>query len=199
MKSKKIIIITIMLIICSIFICKDVQAVKMNMDIDKQEIKPGDEIKISIKTSELDNGELVNVLQGKLEYNQKDWELVNNSNVTAKNNWSVIFNDEPNESYGEFILINFEGTNNETEVFEITLKAKDKLINTKSNIKLVNLCTTDGTEVINLEDVNQTVKIEGRLPILVIVVLVVAIIAVLILITIKIKNKNKMKQENVEK
>ena len=189
MKSKKIIIVFIMLMLCSIFICKEVQAVKINVGINEEEVKAGEEVKITLKTTDLSDNELINVLQGKIEYNKKDWEILTNDKIKVKNNWSVIFNEDTNE----FVLINIGGTSSEEEVCEITLKAKEKLINTKANIKVTNLNTTDGTEMIDLGEINQTIKIEGKLPILVIVVLLVAIIAVLMLIAMKIKNKDRIK------
>ena len=172
-----------MIMLCSILI----QVVKINVGKNEEKIKAGEEVKITLKITNLSDDELVKVLQGKLEYNKNDWEIVTNDKIKVKNNWSVIFNEDTNE----FVLINIRGTSSEEELCEITLKSKEKLISTKSNIKLTNLNTTDGTEMIDLGEKNQTIKIEGILPIIIMVVLLVAIITVLVLIAIK--NKGKMK------
>ncbi len=163
---------------------------QVEINADKAEIKAGDKITISVKIKDVSIEEGMNSMQGQLVYDKDDWEQVTKEDIKSKNNWSITYNDEETESEGKFILINFgSGEVEEQELLEITLKSKKKIIGGNSEIKLTELYTTDGENMIKMEDQAKEINIQGdMLPLVLISILVLIAIIVVIVIIIK-RNK----------
>ena len=167
---------------------------QVEINADKTEIKAGDKITISVKIKDVSIEEGMNSMQGQLVYDKDDWEQVTKEDIKSKNNWSITYNDEETESEGKFILINFgSGEVKEQELLEITLKSKKKIIGGNSEIKLTELYTTDGENMIKIEDQAKEINIQGdMLPLVLISILVlIAIIVVIVIITKRNKEVRK--------
>lgn len=167
---------------------------QVEINADKAEIKAGDKITISVKIKDVSIEEGMNSMQGQLVYDKDDWEQVTKEDIKSKNNWSITYNDEETESEGKFILINFgSGEVEEQELLEITLKSKKKIIGGNSEIKLTELYTTDGENMIKMEDQAKEINIQGdMLPLVLISILVlIAIIVVIVIITKRNKEVRK--------
>ena len=167
---------------------------QVEINADKAEIKAGDKITISVKIKDVSIEEGMNSMQGQLVYDKDDWEQVTKEDIKKKNNWSITYNDEETESEGKFILINFgSGEVEEQELLEITLKSKKKIIGGNSEIKLTELYTTDGENMIKMEDQAKEINIQGdMLPLVLISILVlIAIIVVIVIITKRNKEVRK--------
>lgn len=191
--KKKIRISLIIFILINLFLSSNIFAVKIDMTPKEQEIKAGEELKFSVKIKDIDT-EGLNSLQGKLIYDKNDWEIVKEENIQSKNNWSVIFNSEDGDAHGTFIAINFNEQIDEEDIFEITLKSKQRIFSTNSEVKLTDLNTTDGVQIIELEQMNSTIKIKGNEAI----VIPVAIVIIGIIAGIVVYTKSKKKQEKKE-
>lgn len=185
----------IIFILVNLFLTSSTSAVKIDMTPKEQEIKPGEELKFSVRIKDIDT-EGLNSLQGKLVYNKNDWEIVKEENIQSKNNWSVIFNSEDGDAHGTFIAINFNQQIDEEDIFEITLKAKQKIFSTNSQVKLTDLSTTDGVQIIELEQMNSTIKVKGNEAIVIpVTIVVIGIIVVGIVVYTKSKKKEEKKED----
>ena len=194
MKNK--IIIKIILFIVIILIPNIVSATKVELLTNQNEIEAGEEVTIVIKVKEIDIEEGINSLQGQFIYNKEDWEQVTSENIKGKNNWSIVYNDENSNSEGKFILINLgEGKNNDQELCEIKLKAKNKIVNSESEIKLIDLYTTDGEQMIELQEENITIHIQANQQ-LQMIVIITGIILIVLCFTILVIGKKYRKKVN---
>lgn len=140
-----------------------VKATTIKMNADKTELKAGDEITIQVMLEDVDIPGGINVIQGKLEYDKKIFEKVENNDFIGKNNWSMTYNDEDTASEGKWIILNLsKGQEENQELVECKLKVKDNARGKKNTIKLTELETTDNENIINLEDSQIEVKIEKK-------------------------------------
>lgn len=137
-------------------------ASKVEVNKDKEELNPGDSITIKINVADIDD-DGINVIQGKLQYNQDIFEKVVSSDFNCKNNWSVAYNDEDTEAQGKFILMNLSaGVWEDQEIAEVTLKVKEDVNKEETQIKMSELCTTKNDEIVNMEDSETKVQINGK-------------------------------------
>lgn len=137
-------------------------ASKVEINKDKEELEPGDSITIKINVADIDE-DGINVIQGKLEYNQNIFEKIVSSDFECKNNWSIAYNDEDTDSQGKFILMNLSaGVWEDQEIAEVTLKVKEDVNKEETQIKISQLCTTKDDEVISMEDSETKVQINGK-------------------------------------
>ena len=110
---------------------------------DKNQIKKGEEIEISIKIPNTENS--LYVYSGEIEYDKETFEKVTAENFYTENSWE---NLEYNEKNGKFILTKNKSNGNE-EILRIKLicKSDEKENDTKINIK-------------NLKTVNEEKNVE---------------------------------------
>lgn len=185
--KNKIMILWIIMFIIGLIYSPIVSATKMELKTERQEIKAGEEIDIEIKVKDIDIENGINSIQGQFIYNKEDWKI---NNVEGKNNWSIVYNEEEGKSKGKFVLINFGKETKEEEVIaKITLKARNKITNTKTELKVIDSYTTDGEEMIQLEEASEIIKIKANMSF----ILVIAIVAILftVVITILLYKKHK--------
>ena len=193
--KEKIKISLIIFILVNLLLASNTFAVKIDMTPKEQEIKAGEELKFSVRIKDIDT-EGLNSLQGKLIYDKKDWEIVKEEDIQSKNNWSVIFNSEDGDAHGTFIAINFNEKIDEEDIFEITLRAKQRIFSTNSEVELTNLSTTDGVQIIELEQMNSTIKVKGNEAIVIpVTIVIIGIIVVGIVVYTKFKKKQEKKEE----
>lgn len=157
--KKKLLLGFAIMIVC--LLSNKVNATKVEIETDKIDINPGDEIHIKVKIAEIDIEQGINAIQGKLEYDKKIFEKVTNNDFEIKNNWSTLYNDEETEAEGKFIVMNLsEGEKEDQVITEVTLKVKEDTNIKKTNIKISELCTASEEEIINLDNAETTVKVK---------------------------------------
>ena len=186
---KKRIAIIGLIFLFNLFFINISNATNLKANVNNNKIKSGEEIKIEVLVKDIDIKQGINALQGKLEYNKNDFESVKQEKITAKNNWSIAYNDDK-KSDGNFVLMKLDkGEINEQELFDITLKAKNKIVGSKTQIKLIDLYTTDGEKMIPINDLTIDVEIENNLGFLIIGIIIAIIIMFTIIYVIVRKRK----------
>lgn len=144
-------------------ITTNVYATNMEMKLNEEEVKNGDTILITINVKNVTQENGINVIQGKLEYDKDVFEKVENKDFEAKNNWSIVYNAENTNSEGKFILLNLsEGKKEDEELAELKLKVKENAKSTNTSIKLTEVCTVDGENIVKVENSEKEIKIKGK-------------------------------------
>lgn len=158
MKKKVLLGITIMI---ACLLRNKVNATKLEIETDKTDINPGEELHLKLKVAEIDIEQGINAIQGKLEYDKNIFEKITNNDFEVKNNWSTLYNDEDTEAEGKFIVMNLsEGEKEDQVITEITLKVKEDTNIKKTNVKISEICTASEEEIINIENVETSVKVK---------------------------------------
>lgn len=144
-------------------ITTNVYATNMEMKLNEEEVKNGDTILITINVKNVTQENGINVIQGKLEYDKNIFEKIENKDFEAKNNWSIVYNAENTNSEGKFILLNLsEGKKEDEELAELKLKVKENAKSTNTSIKLTEVCTVDGENIVKVENSEKEIKIKGK-------------------------------------
>lgn len=124
------------------------------------EVNPGDTVKINLKISNIDAGQLgINTFQCVFKYDETIFEK---PEITSKNNWSITYNDKENsEKYGTMLaVIVASGVKTDQEIGEISLKVKRSAKGKEGNVTFSEVTTNDGKE--NIIDTNKTLKISVK-------------------------------------
>ena len=130
----------------------------IEINTNKEQIKKGEEIEISIKIPSTENS--LYTYSGELEYDKEVFENVTNENFNAENSWG---NLEYNEKNGKFILTNNKSKGNE-EILKIKLLCKSDNENTDTKIDIKNLKTVNeeqNVEIITLDSKQIDIKIRN--------------------------------------
>ena len=130
----------------------------IEINTNKEQIKKGEEIEISIKIPSTENS--LYTYSGELEYDKEVFENVTNENFNAENSWG---NLEYNEKNGKFILTNNKSKGNE-EILKIKLLCKNDNENTDTKIDIKNLKTLNvekNIEIITLDSKQIDIKIKN--------------------------------------
>ena len=144
-------------------ITTNVYATNMEMKLNQEEVKNGDTILITINVKNVTQENGINIIQGKLEYDKDVFEKVENKDFEVKNNWSIVYNAENTNSEGKFILLNLsEGKKEDEELAELKLKVKENAKSTNTSIKLTEVCTVDGENIVKVENNEKEIKIKGK-------------------------------------
>lgn len=148
-------------IIIACLLNNKVDATKLEIETDKIDINPGEEVHLKIKVEEIDIEQGINAIQGKLEYDKNIFEKVTNNDFEPKNNWTTLYNDEDTEAEGKFIIMNLSaGEKEDQTITEVSLKVKEDTNIKKTTIKISELCTANEEEIINIENAETTVKVK---------------------------------------
>ena len=130
----------------------------IEINTNKEQIKKGEEIEISIKIPSTENS--LYTYSGELEYDKEVFENVTNENFNAEKSWG---NLEYNEKNGKFILTNNKSKGNE-EILKIKLLCKSDNENTDTKIDIKNLKTVNeeqNVEIITLDSKQIDIKIRN--------------------------------------
>ena len=130
----------------------------IEINTNKEQIKKGEEIEISIKIPSTENS--LYTYSGELEYDKEVFENVTNENFNAENSWG---NLEYNEKNGKFILTNNKSKGNE-EILKIKVLSKSDNENTDTKIDIKNLKTVNeeqNVEIITLDSKQIDIKIRN--------------------------------------
>ena len=130
MRSLKLFSSVVIIMIVLFSFAGQVNASSFNVEInsDKTTIEPGEEIIVTFGVTDVDMGENgINVLEGTLEYDKTIFEEVKEENIRSNGKWQTSYN----ESTGKFLsMLVDDGAVQNTQIIEISLTAKTKLLNT---------------------------------------------------------------------
>lgn len=149
-------------LLCLILLCfstiVNADSFKVILTPDKNKLKPGDEVEVKIKISDINIGESgMNTLEAKLVYDESIFEKVEQEDISSKNNWSLTYNSEETEQKGKMLaMILSTGVKTEQEIGSIKLKVRKDLTSTtktkQTEIKFNNISTNNGVSIINEEN-----------------------------------------------
>lgn len=152
--SKKIctIIITIV-IIMGILNYSEASSFRLIAKADETEVNPGQEVTISLKISNIDMGEHgINVVEGYLKYEDSFFSAME---MVDKNDWKVTYNNKNGKFLTSKII---EGIKEEQEILLIKLKVKGDLKEGETEVKLQEITSNDGVNLVS--DGNKSIKIK---------------------------------------
>lgn len=131
---------------------------------NKTELKPGEEITITVGVSDINMGENgINTLEGKIEYDKELFEEIKSSSIQSLNNWSTTYNDESSNLNGKFLSVSLSaGIKENTQIFKVTLKAKQEIKNTTdTQISFKNITSNDGTNLVSIGTKTTKLKVSA--------------------------------------
>ncbi len=124
----------------------------------KTTVKPGDEVTISLKVQDIDAGmEGINVVETSLVY---DTAVFDKFEIVDKNEWTSTYNNNSGERYGKLLFKKMvTGVKDDEVIGVLKFKLKEKLDITETKIKLLQVTSNDGYELLNEGDRIITLKI----------------------------------------
>lgn len=128
---------------------------KFGVTADKNVVNSGETVAITLSISDIDVGELgINAIEAELLYDETIFEEVTQEkNFTSLNNWSWTYNSDDTEYKGKMLgMILSSGVTENQEIGKIQLKVKEDIKKQETNIKITNIITNDGTNLIEEED-----------------------------------------------
>lgn len=152
--SKKIctIIITIV-IIMGILNYSEASSFRLIARADETEVIPGQEVTISLNLSDIDMGEHgINVVEGYLKYEDSFFSAME---MVDKNDWKVTYNNKNGKFLTSKII---EEIKEEQEILLIKLKVRDDLKEGETEVKLQEITSNDGVNLVS--DGNKSIKIK---------------------------------------
>ncbi len=161
MKSTKKIVILVLTIIMLWGSAFSVQAnsFKFNVTTEKEEVKAGDIVKIDMQVSGIDVEEGINVIEANLECDETVFDGVAFENT---NGWTTNYQIEKGKV--RFLTTKIEeGITQEEKIGQIQLKIKDNLEKMETEIKINEIASNDGMELIKEEDKSIKIKIDKKL------------------------------------
>ena len=158
MKKKIVFMITTIIILASsLLFYSNIQAtnktLKCNIEVDKTEIKQGEEISIILKMNNENN---MNALKAKINYDNDIWEELEQSNFITKDGWE---NVKYNKNNKEFIIINKQETINQ-DILEVKFKSKNNAKVNNTEIKIEEIVAANENEEVTSEDLVQKISIK---------------------------------------
>lgn len=163
---------------------------EMKVESDKNVIKPGETIvlTVSIQNVNFDN-DGIDLLLTNISYDNNVFENITQENIKAVGEWGgLLFNSSNNK----LIIERNSQTKSNEEVFQISLKAKDKIEVESSTISIEQSQSTDGNQDINGIDGKielKTQKYYNKFYIIAVIVVLVIIILTIIGIVIYKKKR----------
>lgn len=159
-KTVKLLIITILLLLLLPVTVK-ADSFNLNVTANKTSLKPGDTVEINLNLSNINAGELgINTLEAVLEYDSNVFEEVTQSSFSSLNNWSITYNNEDTENKGKFLaVIVVAGVKENQDIGKITLKVKNGVKDTNTTVKIKNITSNNGQELIKENDKQVTFKV----------------------------------------
>lgn len=202
--------IVFLIIVSSITIVK-ASSFNFNAKAQKEIVNPGDEVIIDMDVSDIDAGkEGINAVEMFLEYDKNIFE---NMEFDKQNNWKVEYNDiQGHSKQGKVLFVKMtSGVNENQEIGKIKLKLKDNLGEMETEIKLKEITSNDGKELMpdgdriikirivkpqdgtqgkdKLEEENISMPKTGQQRIMYIALGFIIIACIIMLVYLKVKNK----------
>ena len=160
MKRKMGVLIFVIVMIVGISNYSQESSFNLDISADKTEIEAGEETEINVKLTNIDMGEKgINVVEGTLEY---DKDFIENIQLEGINEWKKIYNDEDGKLKGKFLLDKMsEGIKEEESIGTIKLKIKEDAKQGETQIKIKDIKSNDGENLVDTEDKVITLKISN--------------------------------------
>ncbi len=162
MKKKTIEMLILILTIIAILMPTHVNAnsFKLNATANKNTIKEGETVTITLKLSNIDVGTLgINTVEGMISYDTNIFEEITQASFTSLNNWSLTYNGEETEYKGKILgVILASGVTEDQEIGKIKLKVKENVSFQETSIFIKNITTNDGEELI--KDTDKEIKLK---------------------------------------
>lgn len=219
--KKRMILLIIILTIVGFYTITKASSFIFTSKAQKEIVNPGDEVIINLQISDIDAGnEGINVIETSLEYDKSIFESIE---FEKQNNWNIEYNDIKNhDKYGKLLFIKMTSGVKETEqIGKIKLKLRQDLGEMETEIKLKQVTSNDGKELIpegdkiikiriikNKNTNNQTtnespsndngntnIPKTGQQRVIYIILGIIIVICIIILIYLKIRNKENEKNK----
>ena len=155
---KKIFISTIVIFFALFLYCTNASSYKFTATPNNITAHAGDEVSISLNISDIDAGsDGINVVETKLQYDNSIFESVD---FVQKNEWTSTYNSNQGENYGKLLYSKMiTGVTSDEEIGIIKFKIKDDVQETETQIKLLQVTSNDGYQLMNDGDKIIKVKI----------------------------------------
>lgn len=160
-KIFKLLIITTLLLAFLLPVTVKADSFNLNVTSNKTSLKQGDTVEINLNLSNINAGELgINTLEAVLEYDSNVFEEVTQSSFKSLNNWSITYNNEDTENKGKFLaVIVVAGVKENQDIGKITLKVKNSAKDTNTTVKIKNITSNNGKQLIKENDKQITFKV----------------------------------------
>lgn len=160
-KVVKSLFITAILLVFLLPVTVKADSFNLNVKANKTSLKPGDTVEINLNLSNINAGELgINTLEAVLEYDSNVFEEVTQSSFSSLNNWSITYNNEDTEYKGKFLaVIVVAGVKENQDIGKITLKVKSGAKDTNTTVKIKNITSNNGKQLIKENDKQVTFKV----------------------------------------
>lgn len=160
MKKRVYFLIAIVVICTSILaLSTKIQAIdktlNSNIEIDKTEIKKGEETTITLK---INSEEQINAFKAKINYDENIWEELDENNFETKEGWESLKYNKDNK---EFIVIDKQDETNK-EILEIKLKAKNNVNTDNTEITIDEITASNENTEFKNEKLSQEISIKGN-------------------------------------
>lgn len=162
-KRIKYVIIAIALIVIAVVTIRIVNAMswKFQVSADKTEARPGDNVYVSMKISDIDMGDLgINAIESILEYDDNVFETVTRDDIKTQNNWTITYNQEAGPKEGNFLISNIiSGIKTNQDVGIITFKIREDVGPQETVIRFKDVKSNDGSNLVKEDDKEIRIKI----------------------------------------
>ena len=162
-KKKIFLMIGVVLIVLMLLIPVRVQAdsFRFGMKANKTSLKAGETVTISLSVNDIDAGDAgINTVEGKFKYDSNVFEEVKKSDFTSSNGWSLTYNDEETAQKGKLLGVVLQsGTKKNQEIGKVKLKVKSKVKVSQTTIKMTNIATNNGSDLIKDSDKQVILKL----------------------------------------
>lgn len=157
---KKLVIFIIL--ITMIFITGKISAASVSISLSSDsKLVAGDIVEVTLKISNIDAGDGIDSIEGKLNYDKNIFEEITVDSFEGINKWNVL---DYNGNSGIFTAIRSAKVNMQSDILKITLRAKSDIIVSSSSIEIKEITTSGGgidnggTGDIKVNDVNITIN-----------------------------------------
>lgn len=123
--------------------------------------KKGDILEVEIILKDIDMGEKgINTIEGYIEY---DEDVIENVEIINEKEWQMTYNnDTKSELHGKFLSVkNIDGVKEEEKIATLRFKIKDNIKKQKSQIKIKEITSNDGENLINIGEKIVNLEFEG--------------------------------------
>ena len=159
MKTKKKVMLILILIVL-ILLASNILAMSnlvAQVKTSTNELEAGQQVIITFgfdKYEQIKKG--INAFKAKLEYDKEIFEEVKQSDFQCLNDWEKL---QYNQATGEFIAIKRAGSKAPEDLVSITLKTKQGVKATSTDIVFTDIVTSEGEKDINIVEIKTTINI----------------------------------------
>lgn len=141
----------------------NINASSYNLSVTPENIKSkkGDTLEVEIFLKDIEMGEKgINTIEGYIEY---DEDVIESIEIIDEKQWQTIYNgDIQSELYGKFLSVkNIEGVKEEEKIATLRFKLKDNIKKQKSQVKIKEITSNDGENLINIGEKIVNLEFEG--------------------------------------